>query len=141
MNELAYNPPWPGWGSGMPMNQKAPIKLNTVTSYDVVKEDRLPPGSMKDYFREDEDIVYIKIVDDLGKATIRGFHMTEFDVEKEEALNGTVTEGRLNEAINGLEDRLSQTMANMLGQLKEELSNGKQPVRSGNSGAAKRQEE
>lgn len=144
MSEQVFNQPWMGWNNNYQPARAAPLKLNTVSSFEQVKEDQIPPNSMKEYFREDEDIVYIKITDSMGKVTNRGFHMTEFDIDQEEALNGTVTEGRLNEAMSGLESRLTDTITNMFGELKEELSRGKQSVRTENaanseSRSAKRQ--
>lgn len=126
MDEQNYGM-WPGWNP--PNSQRRPnnpVSLNRVDSYDEVKRDKIPPNSMKSYFRSDEDIVYVKTTDSNGNAVDRGFYMREFSIEEEEALNGAVTEGRLREAMSAMENNI----ANMFKDLKEELTNGKQSVQS-----------
>lgn len=126
MDEQNYGP-WTGWmPPANPRRQSGPLTLTTVKSYDEVKTDKIPPNSMKAYFRENEDIVYVKTTDANGIAVDRGFNMSEFDILAEEALNGAVTEGRLREAMSTME----KNIANMFSELKEELKNGKQSVQS-----------
>lgn len=129
MDEQNFRP-WPGWGPPNPQRQN-PIALNRVASYDEVKKDKIPPNSMKAYFRDDEDIVYVKTTDSNGNAFDRGFTMSEFSIEEEEALNGAVTEARLREAMGDMKNDIRS----MFKKLKEELVNGKQSVQSEKSNA------
>ena len=130
MDEQNFGP-WPGWTPPNPQRRNNPVTLNRVASYEEVKKDKIPPNSMKAYFREDEDIVYVKTTDSNGNALDRGFNMSEFSIEEEEALNGAVTEARLREAMGDVR----ADIRSMFNELKEELVNGKQSVQSEKSNA------
>ena len=64
-----------------PYQYQQPVNLLTrVTGIEGARAYQMPPNSVVPLFDGGEDILYVKFTDGAGFPTIRGFRLTEFDV-------------------------------------------------------------
>lgn len=115
-NPMMTQPQMPQIGAQQPVNG-----LTRVTGMEGAKAYQMPPNSVAALFDDSYDIMYVKSTDGAGFPTIRVF---DFFEHKEEA---PVQQQPVNVENFATKQEL-ETLENEIKQVKEMLSNGKQPV-------------
>lgn len=110
----------PQFNAQMPVSQPS-NSLIRVTGIDGAKAYQMPPNSVAALFDDSYDIMYVKSTDGAGFPTIRIF---DFYEHKEEA---PVQQQPVNVESFATKQEL-ENLQNEVKQVKEMLSNGKQPV-------------
>ena len=97
-------------------NYQAPINLLTrVTGIEGARAYKMPPNSAVPLFDGGEDILYVKFTDGAGFPTIRGFRLTEFDVNAQPVQGDYVTHEEF-AALSQKMDRLMEALGGTDGQ-------------------------
>lgn len=122
-----YAPPMPQMQQ--PQNQQQTSAANVtwiyVNGWDGARNQIVQPGQTAWMMDNNDPVIYIKAVDSMGSATLRGFRLDEIDQQSasrsvDDARYATTTDmTAANERINRLESALSSLM-NELGGAKNE---------------------
>ena len=117
-----------------PQPQQQSVDLYKVKDMDGAKQFQMTPNSRVALFKEDDDVMYIKQTDNNNyPISLKRYRFYEEEEPTPEAPPEYATKEDLTNWIKANDDRFNEIMSSFnegLDSLREEIANGKQPVRS-----------